>query len=130
MIRCHPRTKRSLGLTADPLAIALLLLVLLLLTPLLAGVQVLLVEVLQHLVVGVLWSGIHDTWQDLGEDCQLLRSEFATLGHGHLEFDDEVALLFLVLVEGHTEAPHYLPVMIAHYLSGSGVDGVLLAVQV
>jgi hypothetical protein len=96
---------------------------------LLAGVQMLLVEVLKHLVVGVLGTSIDYSRQDLTESGQLLRREFSPFGHGDLELNHQIAALLFVLVEGHAEPPHYLLLVVANNLPPSGVESKLLAIQ-
>lgn len=115
-------------LAADPL-LALFLVVFLFLAALLAGVQVLLVEVLQHLVVRVGRARVHLAGQGLGEDLDLFRSQIAAFRHRHLELDDKVASQLLVFEERHPESPNDLLAVVAYDLACSRVNGVLFAVE-
>lgn len=119
---------RSLRLAPDAV-LALFLVVLFLLAALLARVQVLLVEVLQHLVVGVSRARIDLAWQSCGEDLYLFCGQIASLRHRHLELDDKVSPQLLAFEEWHSKPSDDLLAVVAHYFASPSVDGVLPAVE-
>ena len=88
-----------------------------------------LVEILKHFVVGVFGASIDHSWQNLTEDSQLLWCEFSSFGHDDLEFHNKIATLFFIFVERHSKPFDYLLFVVAYDFSGTGIESVLLAIE-
>jgi hypothetical protein len=65
-----------------------------------------------------------------GKSLVLIRSKFSPFWHGNFELQDQQTFFLLIAEERHAEVLHYFFIAVPDDLAGTGVDVVLLAVEV